>query len=98
MVGALVVAWQLSRHGMPIRGGSTRLPKAEARHFLRNFRALAVATSITLLTPLISQWLAGLLGPGSVSTLAYASRLRVVRVLCTITITITIIYSMVAGS
>jgi len=77
MMGALVVAWQLSRHGMRIRGGSTRLPKAEAQHFLRNFRALAIATSITHLAPLISQWLAGLLGPGSVSALGYASRLTI---------------------
>jgi putative peptidoglycan lipid II flippase len=77
VIGALVVVWQLARHRMPVRMATIRLSVSEARQFMENFRVLLVATSITLLTPLIGQWLAGLLGPGSVSALGYAGRLTV---------------------
>jgi putative peptidoglycan lipid II flippase len=54
-----------------------QLPAPEARQFLHNFRALLIASSVLLLTPVIGQWLAGLQGPGSVSALGYAFRLTV---------------------
>jgi putative peptidoglycan lipid II flippase len=76
-IGVFVIAWQLSRHGVPMRRVRAKLPAPEARQFLQNFRAMLVAASINHLTPLIGQWLAGLLGPGSVSDLGYANRLTV---------------------
>ncbi|MDP2325990.1 MAG: lipid II flippase MurJ [Gammaproteobacteria bacterium] len=77
LIGALLMGWQLARHRMPVRTATTRFSVPEARQFMENFRVLLVATSITLLTPLIGQWLAGLLGPGSVSALGYAGRLTI---------------------
>jgi putative peptidoglycan lipid II flippase len=77
LTGASLVAWQLSRLGVPMRRVRAQLPAPEARQFLHNFRALLIASSMLLLTPVIGQWLAGLQGPGSVSALGYASRLTV---------------------
>ena len=77
LTGASLVAWQLSRLGVPMRRVRAQLPAPEARQFLHNFRALLIASSVLLLTPVIGQWLAGLQGPGSVSALGYAFRLTV---------------------
>jgi len=77
LTGVLVVGWQLSRLGVPMRRVRAQLPLTEARQFVHNFRALLVASSMLLLTPVIGQWLARLQGPGSASALGYAYRLTV---------------------
>jgi putative peptidoglycan lipid II flippase len=76
-MGAFAIALQLSRHGVALRRVGAKLPAPEARQFLQNFRAMLVAASMSHLTPVIGQWLANLLGPGTVSDLGYANRLTV---------------------
>ena len=77
LAGAGSVAWQLRHFGLWPRTGEAHLPKPLSQQFLGNFRALVMATSITYISPLIGQWLAGLLGAGAVSALGYANRLTV---------------------
>ena len=74
LVGAGVIAALLSREGMWPSSASERLP-TELQRDVGNFRALVTATSITYLSPLIGQWMAGALGAGAVSYLGYANRL-----------------------
>ena len=75
LVGAGVIAALLSREGMWPSSASERLPTELQRDVSANFRALVTATSITYLSPLIGQWMAGALGAGAVSYLGYANRL-----------------------
>jgi putative peptidoglycan lipid II flippase len=77
LIGAAIVVVQLRRHAAWPNDIGARLPPAIRRQTLSNYRALTLATSINFLSPLVGQWLAGLLGDGAVSTLGYANRLTV---------------------
>ena len=75
LAGAAIIAVLMAREGI-LPGLTTKpLPAADRSTLVGNFWALVTATSITYLSPLIGQWMAGGLGPGAVSYLGYANRL-----------------------
>lgn len=76
-IAAMIIFLLLRRAALSPRFFQPPLNEQVSTTLRTGFVALVIANSITYANPLIDQWMAGLLGPGAVSTLGYASRLTV---------------------
>jgi putative peptidoglycan lipid II flippase len=75
IAGAVMIGWLLTRERLVVAGRPEPLPEPVKREMGLNYRALVTAQAILYISPLVGQWMASSLGPGSVSHLSYANRL-----------------------